>query len=307
VGAPGGTGPTGPAGPQGPGFKKIVIVSPSGSAASNGSALTTAVGAVTASSSSPVEVLVEPGEYDLGGSTLTLPSDVSLVGSGENMTTISDTVTTQAALVVPSGDSVRDLTLNVNASSTPTNQLTGVSVQGPVTLQDDAVVVDYTGTASSNVYAVALSGTATALFDDDTVTANGGGDTSVIDLGTDVVGSTEAVTIRGGTYTANSPSGNAEGASLAGEGDLLDAVINANGDMGSDSVVSDAGSQTGTALATITVQNSQLTGGLVANSGDEIDAAASMVTPTTVFSGGTLVCVDDWTPTYGTPTPSCGA
>jgi hypothetical protein len=109
-------GPKGSVGPRGlpgtPGtsgtsFKRIVTVSPTGTDTDNGATLLAAItGLGTASpapaADSPYLVFVEPGTYDIGGSTVSLPANVSLEGSGA-----------AATLITGTGDNV--LTLGANS------------------------------------------------------------------------------------------------------------------------------------------------------------------------------------------------
>jgi hypothetical protein len=261
------------------------------------------VSGVSASASSPIEVFVEPGDYDLGGSTLQLPSDLELVGAGEGVTTISDTDFSQPVVTAPDGDSLRDLTVTSTADNN-TNSVKGVGATGAVTLQDVAVTVSLPATSTQDAQAVGGMNAATNItLDDDTVTATA----TATAFSAQAVGPFTnvpfAVTIRGGTYTATATS-SAVGLNLSGPADVIAAVINVTA-TNAFAVSENAGSSTGTPTATATVQNSQLTGQPVANGGDTIDIAASQVSPNMTNTGGTLTCVDDWSPSYVMLTSSC--
>ncbi len=66
------------------------VVGPVGTATENGTALLAAAAALPAASESqPLLLKVEPGVYDLGESTLNLPTWVSLEGSGKEHTTVT--------------------------------------------------------------------------------------------------------------------------------------------------------------------------------------------------------------------------
>ncbi|MEM1205494.1 MAG: hypothetical protein AAGN66_19850 [Acidobacteriota bacterium] len=78
-----------PAAAQTPPFDRTVIVGGSLSPVANGTALLTALaGITTASAADPWKILVEPGIFDLQGSTLNMKNFIDIQGSGRDVTYI---------------------------------------------------------------------------------------------------------------------------------------------------------------------------------------------------------------------------
>jgi hypothetical protein len=71
-------------------MKNTVVVSAEGAATENGTALLAAVAGISgASASQPVAVEIDAGNYDLGSTRLNIPSFVSLVGRGRDVSVIT--------------------------------------------------------------------------------------------------------------------------------------------------------------------------------------------------------------------------
>jgi len=94
-------------------------------AVASGNALIAAVGAITGSSASnQFTVKLEPGTYDLVAQTLTLPDGVNLEGSGQSVTTISNTLSIPTAfpmsgtVVVLGSSNIRNIRLENLTTST---------------------------------------------------------------------------------------------------------------------------------------------------------------------------------------------
>lgn len=93
AGPQGATGPQSPVGPPGPGgasFVRTVVVGPAGGPFESAAALRAAYeGAVSSSAGAQFQVLVEPGNYDLGFEAVwNLAPNVHLIGSGPGITNI---------------------------------------------------------------------------------------------------------------------------------------------------------------------------------------------------------------------------
>ena len=74
-------------------YKKTVVVSPGSTDTESGTALLTAIEAITdASSTNRYLILIEPGVYDIGTETFAMKSYVDVQGSGENVTKITGSV-----------------------------------------------------------------------------------------------------------------------------------------------------------------------------------------------------------------------
>ncbi len=74
-------------------YKKTVVVSPGNTAVESGTALLTAIDAITdASSTNRYLIIIEPGVYDIGTETFAMKPYVDVQGSGENVTKITGSV-----------------------------------------------------------------------------------------------------------------------------------------------------------------------------------------------------------------------
>lgn len=106
-GDPGATGPAGADGQAAPSggepLRRTVVLHGDGSPTANGTALLNAVAGVPATDRWLVKL--EPGVYDLGTSSLSLPSNVDLEGSGDPSSTILSL--TAAGTVVASSNTIR--------------------------------------------------------------------------------------------------------------------------------------------------------------------------------------------------------
>ncbi len=87
--------------PAGIAGKRTVLVSPKNTAIQSGTTLLEALAAVTdASAAKPYLIVIEPGVYDLGSQVLQMKAYVDIQGSGENMTTLTGTVSGTYSAVV---------------------------------------------------------------------------------------------------------------------------------------------------------------------------------------------------------------
>ncbi len=160
-------------------YARTWVVGPVGSPAENGAALLAAVAAVPApaGASGAQLVKVEPGRYDLGTSSLVLPSWVSLEGSGRQTTVITSTVciSTPAAMlsgVVELADDseIRGFTIE-NLCSTTTDDAIGLLIEGDRSRATD-LKVRVAGT-SWYTYGILGDGSHIELRDIDVTAANG--------------------------------------------------------------------------------------------------------------------------------------
>jgi len=119
-----------------------VTVSPVGSATANGTALINAIsGIVGASATNPWLVRIEPGAYNLGSTTLSVPGYVDIEGSGENSTQI--TGTGQACFQPQGTTAMRHMTV----TNTGVNSA-GIDCKGPCRIMHVTV--------SGTLYSLAL-------------------------------------------------------------------------------------------------------------------------------------------------------
>ncbi|MEM9595173.1 MAG: hypothetical protein AAGD06_12955, partial [Acidobacteriota bacterium] len=101
-----------PAFAQTPPFDRTVIVGGSGAPIANGTALLTALaGITTASATDPWKILVEPGIFDLQGSTLTMKDFVDIQGSGRDVTYVRSFGAQTVSVPATVNAELRDLTV----------------------------------------------------------------------------------------------------------------------------------------------------------------------------------------------------
>lgn len=148
-----------------PALTATKIVSPTGSATADGAALAAAL-----TSGAYRVVYAEAGTYDLGSSTLSMASGVSLIGAGDDQTFIVSEAAGTA--VSPSGTStIAGVNLAVSATTGSAVQAVGVPSGAGTTLRDDTFsAANPSGTAAT----VSVTGTGALTVDDSTLTAAGG-------------------------------------------------------------------------------------------------------------------------------------
>ncbi len=291
-GAPGRAGPTGPTGPMGPSFARTVVVSPVGSATANGTALLNAMSGISgASTANPYLLLIEPGVYDLGTSTLDGKADVDIQGSGQDVTTIESEPTVPGGIAInqAANSEIRSLTLQQTSLSP-----VGIYISdgaGPASLRDVTVSVTSTNGGSLTSFgAITVSQASTGITTlvNTTATATGSGAPSAFY-------SAGAATIEGGSYTATSTGGTGQAVRAS--------PLTATG------MSAQATGATGSSLAVVTasgtsrVQSSTLAPGYL-ETGGTLDIAASEVSGNTIVGG--IACVDDWKPDLSAATSTCG-
>lgn len=123
-------------------LSRTIIVSPVVTPTQNGTALLAAMTLISnsnPSASNPWLLKLEPGQYDLGSSALTLLPYVDLEGSGEDTTLISSTVTantqTTATLVLASNSQTRFLAV----ANTGTN-FYQIAIYAPISTTNTSVM-----------------------------------------------------------------------------------------------------------------------------------------------------------------------
>jgi hypothetical protein len=124
-GAPGAQGAAGTPGDQGPAGPsavpaRAVVVGAGGTPAENGTALRNALSSLPAATQDePRGVVLGPGRYDLEGTGVTVPSDVTLAGAGAGATIIDSSPANVQLTMLTLGErtTVRDLT--VRTASAP--------------------------------------------------------------------------------------------------------------------------------------------------------------------------------------------
>ena len=130
TGAAGDMGAKGDMGTAGPGFSTTVLVSPTGTAQQNGTALLAAMSGITdASATKPYMLKLEPGTYDIGSMTLTAKDFVDIEGSGPRTIVQSESAGPTLDLGVANVE-VRGLTITNNDLASGGTAATGVSIHG---------------------------------------------------------------------------------------------------------------------------------------------------------------------------------
>jgi hypothetical protein len=96
-------------------YRKTVVVKPVGTASQNGTELLNALAGISGASSSNRFLLkIEPGIYNIGGSSVVMQPYVDIEGSGETATRIESTgygVSTQATVIAANNSELRSLTV----------------------------------------------------------------------------------------------------------------------------------------------------------------------------------------------------
>ncbi len=235
-----------------PKYARTVVVRPVGTATENGTALLTALaGIVGSSATNPYLLKIEPGIYDLGGTSLTLQQFVDVEGSGEGITKITHNET--ANIFAASNVGLRFLTLDctggfgctaLNANTTVTNlRLTHVSLTATA------------GSGAAN--GLLVQGVSPSiLIEDSTITASG----IITGSGISVQATTGiTLTIRASTIAVTNGS--------TRTGVLLQAGGNHVVTIEQSRIVSSVATITTTSGNVVRVASSQLSGGATSGSG----------------------------------------
>jgi len=130
-------------------MKNTVVVSAEGTAAENGAALLAAVAGISgASASQPVAVEIDAGTFDLGSARLDVPSFVSVIGRGQDVSVITS-ANAQGTVLFASNTQARRFTAR-NTGLPPSD--------GNVTFGIGAAPVALDGTTVNNVVFDSITG-----------------------------------------------------------------------------------------------------------------------------------------------------
>jgi hypothetical protein len=287
----GGTGASGPAGATGPAgttWLRTVVVSPSASSpAGNGALLEAAVAPLgsEATAATPYLVWIEPGVYDVGATTLQIPADVDVQGSGQDNTTIQG-----------------EGTLTVNAANAELRELSvtdSIASGGASAIDTGGGLQDVTATATGGTGATAvLEAGATALVN---VTATA--TTTALSGSAVALNAAQGVQVDGGTYDANTKVVSGQAAALFARGPVTvsDATLTASGSSANYSVFIDS------SATTVTVTGSTLAGdgGFFVPLGATLDVGGSQVPSPGTVALGTVSCPDDWLASFDVSSSDC--
>ena len=289
-GSNGSNGANGANGAPGVSFLRTVVVSPTATTeAGNGTVLLTALADLTnVNSGNPALVWVEPGIYDIGTGTLSLPSYVDLAGSGQDTTTIEGEGLT--ALRAEANTEVRDATVR---DSDNAGSATAISTAGGL--------ADVTASATGGSAAVGvIANTPTMPLVDVTASAS----TSALLSSAAAIETINTVTISGGTFSANdaAPSGQATALSAENGVAVNGATLVATGGSAAYPVALVGSSQTVNVIASALSG----AGGLFVPGGDKLDIGGSQIPGLISGVTGTAACADDWVANYTTASTNCG-
>jgi len=155
-------------------FSRTIVVGPVGDAAANGAALVAVASGITppAGPADSVLIVVEPGEYDLGGANFLLWRWVNLRGAGRLATRIYSEACGPVDKVVSFGDGeLSDLTIE-NTCSNPSSNAVGVSTGSmPMAARISRVNIILSGTTATS-YGV-YNGTDNMIIEDVWITIAG--------------------------------------------------------------------------------------------------------------------------------------
>jgi hypothetical protein len=286
----GSNGSNGASGAPGVSFLRTVIVSPTETTQTgNGALLRAAIAGLTnVNSGNPALVWVEPGIYDVGSTTLSLPANVDLAGSGQDTTTIQGEGT--LTLSTGANTEVRDVSVvDTDASGVAT----AISTAGGL--------ADVTARASGTSAAIGVvANTPSMTLLDVSATAN----TSFASSSASAIETINTVTISGGTFTANDSAGSGQAAGLSAENAAAvnGATLQATGGSAAYPVALIGSSQTVTVIASTLVG----TGGLFVPLDDTLDIGASQIPGVITGVTGTAVCANDWHPNFAQGGNTCG-
>lgn len=270
-------------------FVRTVVVSPSGSTpGANGALLLAAVAGIgTPAAGNPYLVWVEPGVYDLGTTTLNVPSHVDVQGSGADVTTIEGEG--PLALSTAATTEVRELTVTDTNSS---GSAEAIDTSGGLH--------DVTATASGTSAATAVLANAPTM---PIVNVDASGTTSAPGSSARGIDTLSTARIDGGSYSAFDNAPSSQSAALFAESATLmtDATLQATGGS-ADYPVDVVGSS-----ATVRIEDSTLagTGGFFVAPGDTLDVGGSQIPGVVASVSGTANCPDDWLVDYATANADC--
>ena len=129
-------------------FRRIIVVGPIGTASQNGSALLAALAGITdASATNPYLLKIEPGDYDVGSTRVTMKPFVDLEGSGELRTRLFS-----AARTVSGADQAELRFLTIEGEANGNSGYEGV-IENPFRMIHVTVIANQLG-GSSLGYAI---------------------------------------------------------------------------------------------------------------------------------------------------------
>jgi hypothetical protein len=284
-GTSGGNGTNGPGGAAGTSFLRTVIVSPNATTQmGNGALLLAALANLgTVNSGNPALIWVEPGVYDIGTSALSLSAFTDLTGAGQDTTFI--TGEGPSAISAAANTEIRDVTVkDTNASGAAAAITTGGGLRN--------VTAKATGTSAA--IGVVANAPTLALINVNAMGTTSGAGSLVVALQT-----SSAVTVSGGTFTANDSATSGQASALqvlSGGGAVNGATLTATGGAAATAypVALVAGSETVKILSSTLIG----TGGLFVFGGDTLDIGGSQVPGVITGVAGTANCPADWLANY---------
>jgi hypothetical protein len=126
-------------------FTNTVVVAGNSTATANGTALLKAIAALSGTDNL---VLLEPGSYDVGATSVMLPADTWLEGAGQSITTVTGEDVYATVTLDGADDGVSNLSIT-DASSNNQNYAIGLAIHNSATV--DGVTID-ASIASTTVY-----------------------------------------------------------------------------------------------------------------------------------------------------------
>lgn len=277
-GANGANGANGAAGAPGASFLRTVVVSPTATTQTgNGALLLAAIGGLgTVNAGNPALVWVEPGIYDIGSATLSLPAYVDLQGSGQGTTRIQGSGT--QAVTAAGNTEIREITV---ADSNPTGAATAISTAGGL--------IDVTATAAG---AAAATGVIANTPQRPLVDVSASASTTAALSAATALETINTVTVSGGTFTATDTGGSGQASAISAENaaNVNGATLQASGVAASYPVALVGSSQTVKIIASTLIGG----GGLFVATGDTLDIGGSQIPGVITAVSGTAHCADDW-------------
>ena len=279
---------------------RTLTVSPNGTATQNGTALLQAMSQISAanpSAANPWLLKLEPGNYDLGGNSLTLAPFVDLEGSGDGITVISSTVgtsfpLTQGTVILAANSEIRQVQVINTANGFRNSALVVPANATNVRVSQVNTIMQSTGTTEA--YALYNNSGAITTIQNSRFLVSGAGSTNVglrTDGGTLIVSSSN-ITIPNGTADYGIST------FITGTITVSNSTISVSGGSSSNEAALAATN------STLTIQNSTLSAtgansvGIVNSGANTVRVGASGVSGSNGNTSGTMTCVASWTGSF---------
>jgi hypothetical protein len=136
-------------------FTNVKVVAQTDTAVAAGTQLVNAINAVNGST--PTTILLEPGTYDVGNSTIALPANLAIYGTSATTTTI-ESAATGRAITAAAADVITGVTINDRPAGSDYSVAVAVPGGASLTLKDAALSMSGTPTNAHGLSTVQVLG-----------------------------------------------------------------------------------------------------------------------------------------------------